>query len=228
MGLHTRWEKIEDYIEDMKLMIEESSHDIFRAKARFGEEGIEAFIGDILGGGTVGEGPWPKMACPLQVIDSDIYSGFLMPQDTISPTIFCVPALEFVLPLDEGLPTWDAIKRSLIESDLVQYFQDSATTIGIFRGKSVHPLAPLPGTDFVLGVPLRPSVPLGDLSRVLPILRDAAARVLDSGGRIYMMSIDVHAPKFLERQFSGHYERFLELKRNYDPNGLLNPGLFEN
>jgi FAD/FMN-containing dehydrogenase len=227
MGLHLRWDRIEHYVDDMKLMIEESAHDFFRAKADFGTDGIEAAVGDIVGGGTVGAGPWPKRACPLQVVDGDLYSGLLSRPESTAGIRFCVPALEFVLPLDAGVAIWTAIRQSLIDSNLVQYFDDAATSIGVIRGRSVHPLAPLPGTDFALGVPLRPSVPLRDVPSVLPVLRDAAARVLDGGGRIYMMSIDVHSPNFLARQFRGHYARFVELKTHYDPKGLLNPGLLD-
>jgi FAD/FMN-containing dehydrogenase len=54
-----------------------------------------------------------------------------------------------------------------------------------------------------------------------------AWQVLDAGGRIYMMSIDLGGREFLARQFRDHFDQFASLKQRYDPCGLLNPGLFD-
>lgn len=226
IGMRIRWHEIQDFVDDMKLMIEESSHDVFRVRASLAAGGIEAFVGDLFGGGTIGSGPWPKRGSPMQVVDVDFHTEIARLLDS-SWTKCCVPALEFALPLDSGLRVWSSIQRSLAATDVTRYFFEGSTRISVLRGRSDHPLAPLPGSDFSLMVPLRPRVPLGDVPRVLGILRGIATQVLNGGGRIYGMSVDTGIPGSLDRQLRGHYQRFVDLKRQYDPGGLLNPGLLE-
>ena len=162
----------------------------------------------------------------MQVVEGHLDTELARPLDR-SWMKCCVPALEFVLPLDSGLRIWSSIQRSLAATDFVRYFHEGSTRIAVVRGRSEHPLAPLPGGDFGLMVPLRPRVPFGDVPRVLEILRAIAMQVLDGGGRIYAVSVDVGIRNSLDRQFRLHYERLVDLKREYDPNGLLNPGLLE-
>jgi len=48
-----------------------------------------------------------------------------------------------------------------------------------------------------------------------------------SGCKIYLMSIEPKAPKFLEMQFGPFLPELVALKKELDPKGLLNPGLLE-
>lgn len=223
MGVRASWSGVSDYVDDMTMLMDGSAHEVFRGNLTLGSSVVDGFVGDLFGSGTIGTGPWPRKARLREVVQSAQYREAI-PAGHLSGS--CTPALELVLPLDAGLAVWEDVHRTLVASDVVKYFPGASVTVGVFRGRSTRPLAPLPGTGFALGIGLRPSVPPGDLAGVLHVMHRIGAQVLDSGGRIYMMSVRIPHPEFLERQFGLHRARVLALKRAYDPHQLLNPGLF--
>jgi FAD/FMN-containing dehydrogenase len=74
---------------------------------------------------------------------------------------------------------------------------------------------------------LRPSMPVGELPKYLPLLRRIGAESLEAGGRIYLMSLDLDldAERFLSMQWGEASRALRALKARFDPRGLLNRGL---
>jgi hypothetical protein len=104
--------------------------------------------------------------------------------------------------------------------------QPMGHALQVLRNDPRFPLAPLPpspsGTSLM--VVLRPELEADRVAALLPALRDIGRCALDLGGRLYLMSIDIDDPHFLECQFGDALPRLRSLKRELDPADLLSSG----
>ena len=87
------------------------------------------------------------------------------------------------------------------------------------------PLAPFTDDCDHFLVALRPRVPKSKVLELLPSLRRLGEELHSGGAKLYLMSIELPCADFARRQFGAAYEELCCLKRKYDPELLLNPGL---
>lgn len=136
---------------------------------------------------------------------------------------YACPAVEFVLPLPEGLDVWaHQLNRVILESGMLPYLAHGSAIV--LTPRQHLPLAPVPDADFSLMVALRPIVPIAQAARFVEPMGTIAAAVIDAGARLYPMSIQPDRER-LKRQFGAAWQPWLELKQRVDPLGLCNPGL---
>ena len=73
-------------------------------------------------------------------------------------------------------------------------------------------------------IALRPMVPPAEVEALVEPVRRIAARAVDGGGRLYLMSVEPDRER-VRAQFRSAWTRWAELKQTVDPDGLCNPGL---
>jgi hypothetical protein len=226
-----QWNSVPDYVADAIGLIEAGTAEFSRTRLYFKPESrhrnpVSGILGNFQGE-IPAEEAWPNTikhgkVNPSQQIDFlEHYS-----QDPTENWKLCSPAVEIVFPLPDGLKVWEQINRLILESGLFQYLNRGAS-IMVLRGDRRFPLAPLPDADFCMMVAIRPAMPLQAVRSCLPLLQRIQSQALMSGCKIYLMSIEPKAPKFLEMQFGPFLPELVALKKELDPKGLLNPGLLE-
>ncbi len=89
---------------------------------------------------------------------------------------------------------------------------------------SSAPMFMKPSGDFVMGFGILPSIPQRFVEEALPRLNMASQAATMMGGKRYLSGWIA----FNEAQWKAHYgdqwERVVELKKKFDPKGVLNPG----
>jgi cytokinin dehydrogenase len=91
-------------------------------------------------------------------------------------------------------------------------------------GVSKVPLFQTPKSDFVMGFGVLPGVPKVFLKEALPRLDLLSGLSQNAGGKRYLSGyINFDRPKW-ESHFGEHWQTMIELKREFDPQGILNPG----
>lgn len=135
---------------------------------------------------------------------------------------YACPAVEVTLPIPAGVSIWPQLAESLIAGGILPYLQHGIAIMLVPRQSA--PLAPLPDADYSFIVAIRPRVPLDDVARVVPYMRDLARRAISAGGSLYLMSVEPELD-LIRRQFGDRWSTWLSLKRSVDPQGLCCPGL---
>src|SRR5690606_7751860 len=134
------------------------------------------------------------------------------------------PAMEVALPLPAGLELWQRIRHRVLASGLVP-FLGRGTSVMVAPPEPAFPLAPVTGSPTLL-IALRPEAPADRARELLPALREIGELALAGGGRIYLISIELESPRFVERQLGAEIAaHFRALKARLDPAALCNPGL---
>ena len=137
------------------------------------------------------------------------------------------PAMEFALPLPVALDLWPKICERIVSGGLARFLRNGSSVM-VTPPEPDYPLAPVTSASATLLIALRPQVPAALLGEALPVLREIGEMALDAGGRIYLMSIELDTPNFLERQFGVELAaKFRALKARVDPANLCNPGLLD-
>ena len=92
------------------------------------------------------------------------------------------------------------------------------------KGSSSLPYFMVPDEPRVMGFGILPAIPQPRLERVLPMLDQASDAALQAGGKRYLSGYI----KFNVERWKAHYgpawAPLNELRRRYDPDGILNPG----
>lgn len=145
------------------------------------------------------------------------------------------PGVEIVLPLDgKGLAALQEIHRRVATSELAP-LMPRGSSIMILEGTALEgksrarfPMAPLPATDLVVLIAIRPEVPVDNVARFIPFMRELADYAIRAGGELYLMSL---APTrkgwFADQLGPDRHARLAALEAEWDPLGLLNPGLID-
>lgn len=89
------------------------------------------------------------------------------------------------------------------------------------------PMFSLPEEDFIVGFGMYPTVAKSHLQPVLEKLSFLTELGLQMGGKRYITSwSELDLPKW-RLQFGDYWFKLNEMKRKYDPEGILNPGFFQ-
>jgi len=138
------------------------------------------------------------------------------------------PALELVLPVPERLEVWPRICDLVRESPLVDGLPHGSSAMLVScAARDRLPLAPLPDSDHGLLIALRPALPGARVEAALDAMMRIRDIVYDAGGRVYLMGVGPTDERGLEAQFGDALPTLRRLKREHDPQNLLNPGLLE-
>jgi FAD/FMN-containing dehydrogenase len=105
-----------------------------------------------------------------------------------------------------------------------------STPVGSFcmvsRNTNV-PMFPLPEEELIIGFGMYPTIPKSQLQPVLEQLNQLTNLAFQMGGKRYMASwAEFDLPQW-RLQFGDYWTKVNEMKRKYDPMGILNPGFFQ-
>jgi hypothetical protein len=221
------WSNVEDFITDAALIADEARFSPFNV--RYYWRGDTPFLGgaclptdasdidDRLRG--------LKARCVGVRPAEDLFDVGVEMSDLGFGSQRCWPCLEFVLPLPDGLSTWHAIHDD-IRACLLDLALEDGSPIVVMRPPQGIPLAPFPTSERCLVCAIRPSLQGFQAPLNTSFLHKWRGRILDAGGKIYLMSIEPDGDLKLDKQFGPDALATLRsLKATHDPQGLLNPGL---
>ena len=133
--------------------------------------------------------------------------------------------------IDLLLPGSSAREFIDIALERIPNFLDFRTLpIGSFCLNSRHhklPMFPLPDDELIIGLGMYPSIPKTQVEVVLQQLNLLTDLGFQMGGKRYMATwAEFDLPKW-RSQFGDYWLTVNEIKRKYDPCGILNPGFFK-
>ncbi|MDB9539948.1 FAD-binding protein [Anabaenopsis tanganyikae CS-531] len=133
--------------------------------------------------------------------------------------------------IDLLLPGSSAQEFIKIALERIPNFLDFRTLpIGSFCLNSRHhklPMFPLPDDELIIGLGMYPSIPQTQVEVVLQQLNLLTDLGFQMGGKRYMATwAEFDLPKW-RSQFGDYWLTVNEIKRKYDPCGILNPGFFK-
>jgi len=210
------WKSVTDWLADGPVLSER--FELVRARLSWSGGGVSAAAGNLVTDaseqGALSDGLRASHS-PLEHLDT--FAAGSAPPD--ARWQLACPALEFVLPLPDGLAALAEIRRRICASSLAEFLPRGSSIVRVPAAPEL-PQAPLPPGPHSLMVALRPEVPQPEARSLLPQLHGIGRVVLESGGRIYPMSIPL--PGAAERRVET--ETWRSLKARYDPHGILNAG----
>ena len=84
-----------------------------------------------------------------------------------------------------------------------------------------------PPGEFVMGFGILPGIPPEFLAPIKARLNQASDASMMVGGKRYLSGlIEFDRPRW-KQHFGAHWARMLEMKKTYDPDGILNPGFID-
>lgn len=97
----------------------------------------------------------------------------------------------------------------------------------LVSGNNKMPMFPLPDEELVIGLGMYPTIPKSQVKHVTEQLNSLTDLGLQMGGKRYMATwVEFDLPRW-QLQFGDYWPKVNEMKRKYDPHGILNPGFFE-
>lgn len=89
------------------------------------------------------------------------------------------------------------------------------------------PMFPLPEEELIIGFGMYPTIPKSQLQPVLEQLNLLTDLAFQMGGKRYVASwAEFDLPQW-RLQYGDYWTKVNEMKRKYDPKGILNPGFFQ-
>jgi cytokinin dehydrogenase len=133
--------------------------------------------------------------------------------------------------IDVLLPSSVAKEYIDIALQRIPSFTDFRTIpVGSFcllSGNTKMPMFPLPDDELIIGLGMYPTIPKAQAKPVLEQLNLLTDLALEMGGKRYMATwVEFDLPRW-RLQFGNSWSKVNEIKRKYDPNGILNPGFFK-
>lgn len=89
------------------------------------------------------------------------------------------------------------------------------------------PMFPLPEEELIIGFGMYPTIPKSQLQPVLEQLNLLTNLAFQMGGKRYMASWAEFDLTEWRLQFGNYWTKVNEMKRKYDPKGILNPGFLQ-
>ncbi|MBE9181927.1 FAD-binding protein [Oculatella sp. LEGE 06141] len=151
---------------------------------------------------------------------------------------FIQPIAEVPHPAGDANPWLDMFLPASIAKDYIEtalqripgFLDFRKTPVGSFcmSPKTIHnPLFPLPPEDLVIGFGMYPTIPKPQLPLVAEQLNALTELGFKMGGKRYLATwSDFGLPQW-RLQFGEYWPTLNEMKRKYDPKGLLNPGFLQ-
>lgn len=179
---------------------------------------------------------------PDRVDDREILDGLQFHRqihtEDLSFSQFTIPSLKMGVPTATVHPWIDLLlpgsqAKSLIETVLERLpaVLDCANTLMgsfcLFQQATQMPLLRLPDEEFVVGLGIYPMIPAAQLQPVLTELSFLSDLVLEKGGKRYLPGWVKFDRQQWQAQFGNYWPQVNQMKRKYDPHGILNPGFFE-
>jgi hypothetical protein len=161
-----------------------------------------------------------------------IHTEDLKFEQFIVPTIQVDTAANFAHPwMDVFLPA--SVAKNYIETALKQlpsFLDISKTPLGCFclvNRNNKMPMFSLPDEELVIGFGIYPTIPKSQLQPVLAELNKLSNLSLEMGGKRYLTGLVNFNTQQWQLQFGDNWTKVNEMKRKYDPKGVLNPGFFQ-
>jgi len=230
VGRVIRWAGVADFLADARDIAEDGRFAILRGRVDWRDGAVEGAVGNFRDGPLDGErelvhGLRGRASPRLERFD--YFEQSMLPKDEhwLPPT----PATELVLPCEPddiagAARLVEEMRRRVVAAGLAER-TPLGTSIMLLPTAGHPPLAPVPDAALGVMVAVRPELTPEDGARFDEAMEAIAAWGLEIGGRLYLIGCDPRTPEQLAKQFGGAFERFRELKRRFDPHGLLNPGL---
>lgn len=97
----------------------------------------------------------------------------------------------------------------------------------LVSGNTKMPMFPLPDEELIIGLGMYPTIPKSQVKPVVEQLNSLTDLGFQMGGKRYMATwTEFDLPRW-RLQFGNYWPKVNEIKRKYDPNGILNPGFFK-
>ncbi|MBD1864957.1 FAD-binding protein [Trichocoleus sp. FACHB-46] len=150
----------------------------------------------------------------------------------IAPTIQVETAANLAHPwTDVFLPASTA--KNYIETALQKlpsFLDVSRTPMGCFclvNRDNRTPMFALPDEELLIGFGVYPTIPRSQLQPVLAELSKLSDLSFEMGGKRYLTGLVNFETQQWQRQFGDYWPTIHEMKKKYDPQGVLNPGFFQ-
>lgn len=154
------------------------------------------------------------------------FEKFIQPTMTMTfPESHAHPWLDVILP---GSMAKEYIDSALeITPSFIDFRNTPIGSFSMLKKNSKMPMFSLPEEDFLVGFGMYPSVPKSNVQPVLEKMNYLTELGFQMGGKRYIASwSDLDLPKW-RLQFGDYWLKLNEMKRKYDPKGILNPGFFQ-
>lgn len=220
------WRNFAAFAVDMATVVAERRFDWLRARLSWDEAGsVHAAAGHLGPVGDAVERDLVGLSASYGARETlDLFASSAEPPDEAWK--LASPSVEVVLPVNErGLAGLSAIHTRVRSSPLKRYLPRGSSLMTL-RGRDAltPPMAPLPASELVMMLAIRPEVPLHEVDALLPHTAAIADIALECGGAVYAMGVEPTSADWLMRQLGPQHAELVALKQKYDPLGLLNPG----
>ncbi|MBW4613308.1 MAG: FAD-binding protein [Desmonostoc vinosum HA7617-LM4] len=133
--------------------------------------------------------------------------------------------------IDVLLPASKAKEYIDIALERIPAFLDFRTVpVGSFCLVSQNhkmPMFALPKEELIIGLGMYPTIPKSQVQPVIEQLNLLTDIGLEMGGKRYMATwVEFELPQW-RSQYGDYWSKVNEIKRKYDPSGILNPGFFK-
>ncbi len=223
------WPSIADYLCDLPLLFGERGCDVVRTRVSWTRGLVLGAVGRLSTDLTAAPDGRGLRARPAMAQLVDLYAAGIEGEN--AHWVPAVPALELVLPYAPDDPAataarLEALRARVVEAGLATYTVLGSAIMSL-PPASVAPHAPLAplleGPSHV--VVLRPELPAERVARYLGAIEALGRWCYDQGGKLYLVGVEPPGLVDLSRQLGAALPTLLRLKRRWDPDGLLNPGL---
>ena len=223
-----RWYSVAAFVRDSIAITEGSLYDFVRARFVWSEGGTRAHVDATVGNfADALPATDPALASIAPTVAGNVELFDLLAElgrDQLAGWDWSTAALEMVLPLPDAVELWPELEARIVDAEIHKHFRRGAGAM-VLPCRPRLPLAPLPSSDHCLVVALRPRATRDRARELIGPLRELAALALAAGGKIYMIGVENLTSDQLVLQYGPVLDRWLELKRELDPDHLCNPGL---